>query len=917
MDGDDLRAVGRRDRRRHRSQEGSGPRRRERVAVRRGHRQRTEDLVAGRGPASRDLGRVGRGPGQGGRARSSAGSPQHATTRVGPRGPAGAGAGRADRGRGDPALHVPGRRPAPAPAPADQRPRLGGRRVAGYPLGRGAGHASRRSTGSGTPRSPPTRSSGRCSPRTGSPSTPRPARSAQLAPYVGAFSARTAQIRRNIDRYEAEWRREHPGEEPGPRLRRGVGPAGVGRGPAGQGRPHGRRRAGGAVERRAARPRLPRPGRSPCRWLGRRSRAGSTATRRPTWSSPCSGRSGRRGTPPTSAARSRSCSPRPAWSPSPRPGSSSPRTSPPAPPPGASGCSTATDVPEHVRSLTSPAGPRRSRPTSSPGSRAAPSSPPGGSGCRRARPGRGSTRPRRAVVGALAGDGPLVVVEGAAGAGQDHRPARRPRQLLAQQGHRLVVVTPTLKAAEVAAARDRRRRALRRLADPPARLALGQRRPLDPTTRPHRPTPAARLRPGDLLLVDEAGMLDQDTARALLTIADETGARVALVGDRHQLPAVGRGGVLDHAVALGAPDRGRDPGDGAPVHRPRLRRAHPADAHRRRPRRRVRRPAPPRPGRRPPHRGRTHRRPRRRAARPATSSSPTPASRSPTSTPRSATSAAPPATRPSDSQRDVVVTARGERIGLGDRVATRRNDPDLGSRTGRPGPSPASATTAASSSTATDATERSRPSTPRRFVELAYATTVHGAQGDTVDRAHVAIGDTTGAAAAYVAMTRGRDGNTAHLVAEDLEDARRQWVEVFARDRADLGPAHAEAAGHRGDRPLRPRAASPTTQLPGPAGNRVDRSQAPPPGSACERSRRGLLRRTGRHSTPISPASQALNPAGSRGCLSWEAVAASITGCHAARTTSGRFSRSQTCINSSPSTESNISSGRPWTMTHS
>ncbi len=44
-------------------------------------------------------------------------------------------------------------------------------------------------------------------------------------------------------------------------------------------------------------------------------------------------------------------------------------------------------------------------------------------------------------------------------------------------------------------------------------------------------------------------MLDQDTARALLTIADEAGARVALVGDRHQLPAVGRGGVLDLATA--------------------------------------------------------------------------------------------------------------------------------------------------------------------------------------------------------------------------------------------------------------------------------------------------------------------------------------------------------------------------------
>lgn len=41
-------------------------------------------------------------------------------------------------------------------------------------------------------------------------------------------------------------------------------------------------------------------------------------------------------------------------------------------------------------------------------------------------------------------------------------------------------------------------------------------------------------------------------------------------------------------------------------------------------------------------------------------------------------------------------------------------------------------------------------------------------------------------------MTRGRHTNTAHLVAESLEDARRQWVDVFSRDRADLGPAHAQ-----------------------------------------------------------------------------------------------------------------------------
>src|SRR4051794_28514668 len=45
-------------------------------------------------------------------------------------------------------------------------------------------------------------------------------------------------------------------------------------------------------------------------------------------------------------------------------------------------------------------------------------------------------------------------------------------------------------------------------------------------------------------------------------------------------------------------------------------------------------------------------------------------------------------------------------------------------------------------------------------VELAYATTAHGAQGGTVTAAHLVIGEHTGAAAAYVGMTRGRERNT-------------------------------------------------------------------------------------------------------------------------------------------------------------
>ena len=68
--------------------------------------------------------------------------------------------------------------------------------------------------------------------------------------------------------------------------------------------------------------------------------------------------------------------------------------------------------------------------------------------------GRGLVRvdpTQAAVVGALAGDGPLVVVEGAAGAGKTTA-LRSTQELLSRQGHRLMVVTPTLKAAEVAAA---------------------------------------------------------------------------------------------------------------------------------------------------------------------------------------------------------------------------------------------------------------------------------------------------------------------------------------------------------------------------------------------------------------------------------------------------------------------------------
>ena len=79
-------------------------------------------------------------------------------------------------------------------------------------------------------------------------------------------------------------------------------------------------------------------------------------------------------------------------------------------------------------------------------------------------------------------------------------------------------------------------------------------------------------------------------------------------------------------------------------------------------------------------------------------------------------------------------------------------------------------------------------------------------------------------------MTRGRDHNIAHLVAETVADARRQWIEVFSRDRADLGPTHtarlaAEDVERYGPKPpRRPPAIPPPHNADQEAANRMRRA---------------------------------------------------------------------------------------------
>ena len=430
-----------------------------------------------------------------------------------------------------------------------------------------------------------------------------------------------------------------------------------------------------------------------------------------------------------------------------------------------------------------------------------------------------------------------MVVEGAAGAGKTATLAAT-RAVVEQQGRRMLVVTPTLKAAQVAAGEIGAR------AFSAAWLATQYGFNWDTdghwTRTPRALSRSALLLPGDLLLVDEAGMLDQDTARALLSIADETGARIAFLGDRHQLPAVGRGGVLDLAatwanpetlITLGQVHRFADPAyaelslamrtgaDPSAVFDQLLARGqvvvHPSDEDRTRTL--------------------------------VTTAADTGALVVADTREQVADLNAAIRERLVASgrveDRQVVVTDAGERIGVGDRVATRRNDYHLGvanrdtwtvtsiepqGRQGLPGVGSTSPTVAPA--VAVDRVVDAEYA--RRHVELAYATTVYGAQGETTTAAHLAVGEHTGAASAYVAMTRGRRQNTAHLVADDLDQARRLWVEVFSRDRADLGPAHAarlaaqEAAKYATPPPntedprryvprwRRPSAAPPTTGAP-------------------------------------------------------------------------------------------------------
>ncbi len=405
---------------------------------------------------------------------------------------------------------------------------------------------------------------------------------------------------------------------------------------------------------------------------------------------------------------------------------------------------------------------------------------------------------------------PLVVVEGAAGAGKTTMLAAA-IEAAAAHGRATRVVTPTKKAADVT------HQELGVAADSVAKLvhehgwrwnrdgvwtqlAVGE---IDPATdAPYTgPAASARFARGERIVVDEAGMLDQDTALALLTVADEHGATLALVGDRAQLAAIGRGGVLDMAVELlprvhsmTAVHRFTDPAYAALTVQMR-RGEHPESLF-----------------------DRLH-----ALGLVVMHESPN-ALHDALAREWCDGNAITVATN--DEARELNTRIRDERvraghvddqltatgsdglsIGRGDVIQTRQND---------------SAVHVANRQTwivqsvggdgavwAKEHTSSWRQRTVRLPAEyvaehthLAYASTAYGMQGATVRESHTILGDVMDAAGVYVGMTRGRDSNRLHLVAGDLDDAREQVVLATERDRADRGLTRATIAARESVRGL-------------------------------------------------------------------------------------------------------------------
>jgi len=156
---------------------------------------------------------------------------------------------------------------------------------------------------------------------------------------------------------------------------------------------------------------------------------------------------------------------------------------------------------------------------------------------------------------AIAGTASVVAITGAAGTGKTTM-LKVAGATLRRHGRNMIVVAPTKKASTVAGREtDSAASSLHQLLHDYgwrwstgvagntewARLQIGE---IDPTTGQQYQGPRIRIRPGDRIVVDEAGMLDLEATNGLIDILHRTDATVAVVGDDYQAVPVGHSGAM-------------------------------------------------------------------------------------------------------------------------------------------------------------------------------------------------------------------------------------------------------------------------------------------------------------------------------------------------------------------------------------
>jgi exodeoxyribonuclease V alpha subunit len=402
---------------------------------------------------------------------------------------------------------------------------------------------------------------------------------------------------------------------------------------------------------------------------------------------------------------------------------------------------------------------------------------------------------------AIAGTDGLVTVTGPAGTGKTTM-LRAAFAALTSQRRRMLVVAPTRKAASVASrevgATASSIHAL--LSDHGyrwgcddagakvwTRLRVGD---VDPGTGAVYGGPAQFvLRSHDRIVVDEAGMVDLQTANALVELAIEQGVGLAFVGDTHQALPVGHAGAMgsairhaNAAVELDTVHRFRDPDYAALT----LRLRDVGD------RERALEVAGELASR-----GHVERVDHHHAARERMIDAyfewHTRGKRvtlvSGTNAEADAINDAIQQRRVDQGELSVGVAAWGmgeQRILVGDAVQTRRNDRLAGVENRAHWIVRGIRDDYLILASVGDSGEVGRVSTEyaREHLQLAYASTVHGVQGDTADAS--VVGPDVDAAGLYVGLTRGRLSNVALVVARTDAGARECLADSMQRGTPEL-----------------------------------------------------------------------------------------------------------------------------------